>query len=195
MLDGLEKLMLNASVAERIWKPNLYIYDFVRVQRLEAVDQSDYHSILATNDVGSEIVRLTMTDILEVKITCGFNHTYFPFDSQTCFFRYGLSDFNSSFVVFEKPAVKDWTLMAGRLGLQVTRLRFDRAIQSLESTQFQIEEELMSYTGLQIQFRRRSLTYVFAYFVPMFLFVVMSWLSFVIHIDQVGNREENLIGF
>ncbi len=154
------------------------------------MDKTDYHSLIAT--IGpSGLLRLTMNDLLEVKITCGFDHTLFPFDSQSCYFRYGITEFNANVVVFSEPEVNDWTesglVDSSGYQFQVTRLAFDKTVYRLPSQQFLFGGRNLSFTGLKFLFCRRSLSYVSGYFVPLFLFVVMSWLSFVIRTEQVSD--------
>ena len=52
-------------------------------------DHIHYCKITQSN----ESVIVTVSDRFEVDITCGYNHTMFPFDTQFCLFRFGVQNY------------------------------------------------------------------------------------------------------
>ncbi len=128
-----------------------------------------------------------MADRFEVDITCGFNHSNFPFDVQQCLFRIGVQDYDIDKVLFEPLVVMDWTQVQDpKYMAQSTKLAFDKTITSLGRQAFDFGK-FYSYTGLSIVLKRQYDKYMWGYFFPLFLFVIMSWLSFVIHHEQVSK--------
>lgn len=131
--------------------------------------------------------RLTHTFEMKVDVTCGFNHSAFPFDHQNCLFRYGTLDYSLKDINFTPPKITNWIQEARADYIaQSTSLDFDIDVTVLNSLTFVFDQNNVSYTGFKISLKRQWSKYVGNYFVPLFLFVVMSFLSFVIRIDQVS---------
>ena len=53
------------------------------------------------------------------------------------------------------------------------------------SRYFDFSQEYYSYTGFYVILERNYEKYIYGYYAPLFLFVVMSWLSFLISHQQV----------
>ena len=69
---------------------------------------------------------------------------------------------------------------------QNTRLAFKKSVQPLGPNKyFDFGTANYSYNGLSIIFNRSIEKYIYAYYGPLFLFVIMSWFSFVISYQQV----------
>ena len=126
--------------------------------------------------------------MLQVDITCGFNHSNFPFDTQHCLFRYGVLDYEVHQVTFKDLSFVDWTNLSNLNPAdeaQFTKLPFYKQIASLGERFFDFGGPLFGYTGLSLTFDRNPSKYIYGYYVPTSLFVVISWLSFVISHQQV----------
>ena len=78
-------MSLPPEIEVSLWKPNIYIYDLRLYRTVGSLNADKIHSVALTPEG-----RLTVTDRYEVDVTCGFNHSYFPFDMQECPFRYGV---------------------------------------------------------------------------------------------------------
>ena len=78
-------LSVPAELEPALWRPNIYIYDLRLYRSVGSLNADKIHSVSLTPGG-----RVTVTDRYEVDVTCGFNHSYFPFDRQECPFRYGV---------------------------------------------------------------------------------------------------------
>ena len=118
----------------------------------------------------------------------GFNHTEFPFDTQNCLFRYGVHEYVLNQVTFNHLSFVDWTDLANLNPAdqaQFTKIAFYKRIGSLGEKSINLGGPLFGLTGLSLTFDRNSSKYIFGYYVPTSLFVIISWLSFVISHQQV----------
>ena len=82
----------------------------------------------------------------------------------------------------------DWTDLANLNPAdqaQFTKIAFYKRIGSLGEKSINLGGPLFGLTGLSLTFDRNSSKYIFGYYVPTSLFVIISWLSFVISHQQV----------
>jgi hypothetical protein len=81
--------------------------------------------------------------------------------------------------------LSDWTIVNDpKFQSQYTKLGFDKTITSLGKKAFDFGQ-FYSYTGLSIVLSRKYEKYIWGYYAPLFLYVVISWLSFLISHEQV----------
>ena len=163
------------------WQPNLVIYNSKNIRNEKSLqnDQGLEHCKVTGNQTYAEI---TLTNWFEVDITCGFNHTYFPFDVQNCLFRYGIQEYDKNAIVFKSAEFFDWTTVTDPyLQVQNTRIEFEKSITSLGERSI----GNWSITGLSFRFERHCGKYIFGYYGPSFIIVMISWLNFLISHKQV----------
>ena len=123
----------------------------------------------------------------KVDITCGYNHTNFPFDTQYCLFRFGVQNYPIEQIKFATLTLSDWTSNQDPVyQAQNTKLAFKKSVQPVGSKYFDFGTANYSYNGLSIIFDRNIEKYIYSYYGPLFLFVIMSWFSFVISYQQVS---------
>ena len=180
--DGNTELNFKTFQEVEFWKPNLVIYNSKNIRNEKSLqnDQVLEHCKVTGNQTYAEI---TLTNWFEVDITCGFNHTYFPFDVQNCLFRYGIQEYSKNEIVFKPAEFFDWTTVTDSyLQVQNTRIEFAKSITSLGERSI----GNWSITGLSFRFKRDSGKYIFGYYGPSFIIVMISWLNFLISHKQVS---------
>ncbi len=177
-------IQLTEAEAEEIWKPNIYIYDLKRFNFKSSISQRNLRTFKVTKL--NESCLITTTSRFDVDITCGFNHTEFPFDTQYCLFRFGVQDYTLEQIEFESALLVDFTdFNDPAYESQHTKLLFSKTSSSLRQRSFDFGGNFYAYTGISVTFTREFEKYMIEYYVPMFLFVTMSWLSFLIPYQQV----------
>ena len=71
---------------------------------------------------------------------------------------------------------------------QFTKIAFYKKIGSLGEKSINLGGPLFGFTGLSVTFDRNPSKYIYEYYVPTSLFVIISWLSFVISHQQVHTH-------
>lgn len=177
------RIFITQDVDPFVWHPEIYFYDLRSMRTF---------SSLGSAGTPRQVVFLVkeqvfnMNQRLELDITCGFNHTRFPFDHQTCYLRFGVINFNASNVVFSGTESIDWgTISDPTYMVQTTKSEFEREIFSVGKQFFNFDMNY-SYTGLRIEMTRNSERYFWNFYIPLSMFVIVSWLSFLISIEQVN---------
>ena len=177
-----DTMHLSVEQEAAIWRPNMYFIESRGIRNnLETGAKSRiWAPMLRSNG------EMVFNERFEIDLTCGFNHSNFPFDHQTCYFRYGVFDLRNSDIIFKAASIRDWTIKTNpNQKIQTSKLGFARSLHTLGQHTFETESGNYSVTGLRIELDRYVHQYVTGYFAPMFLFVVVSWFSFVIHAEQV----------
>ena len=115
----------------------------------------------------------------------------FPLDTQTCYFKLGSYSYNDQQMTFttkiagyENP---EGNTIALDYAITVTKLIGEEA--NLESG------ELGNYSmaGFKMVLQRHVSTYIITYYLPSGLFVIVSWISFLIPMEVVPGRMSLLV--
>ena len=103
-------------------------------------------------------------------------------------------DYQFDELIFRATRILDWTIVDDPLySVQSSNLPFDKTIRSLGERTFTFPKGVFSYTGMSLHLSRNTHKYWGSYFIPLSLFVVISWLSFLINVEQVPGRMGLLI--
>ena len=187
-------LVVPENVERFLWKPSTYIYDLKNLRHSISLQNDHTHFCKVYNS--ENMVRVSISDRFEVDITCGYNHTNFPFDTQFCLFRFGVQNYPIEKVRFARVTLHDFTADHDPAHqAQNTKLAFTKTIKPLGYKYFDFGRANYSYNGLSITFDRNIENYIYAYYGPLFLFVIMSWFSFVISFQQVHTTHFQVIVF
>ena len=104
----------------------------------------------------------------------------FPFDQQTCEVLV-TSMRGQERIVWNTKAIK-W--FRGELN----HPEFDMDIEQCKDEYSIVENETLAVSGFIFTMKRKSATYQWTYFIPCFLMVILSWISFLIKPDAVPGR-------
>lgn len=176
---------------DHIWMPSM---DFLNLRDMEGVASwsgDDTVSLWLSNPA----LTLEFTRSARVTVTCDFDFSSYPFDSHTCDVIMGDADYGLKQLLYNKAVVyhrgtgsdkQEWIhLDKMSKGFQIKVTALDPLIRSEKSTG---NEEQFSYTGLRLKLARSSWTLATSYYGPTVIFVILSWLSFVIPTEQVAGR-------
>ena len=122
-------------------------------------------------------IKIFMKQTIKVEVNCpDMRFGDFPFDTQTCLFT--VKDLHFK----ENP--NNFKLVVENLPLA----------NNLTSTEFHLSVENSSdcriegRNGFRMRMERKTTVYIYTYFVPCSLMVVVSWISFSISVDAVPGR-------
>ena len=118
-------------------------------------------------------IRLFLKQTVKVEVNCPkMQFAAFPFDIQYCLFT--VTDLHLK----ENP--KNFELLVESLPLK----------DKLSSTEFtlSVENSTEIPNGFKMKMVRKTTVYIYTYFIPCGLMVVVSWISFSVNVDAVPGR-------
>ena len=130
---------------------------------------------MALHNETEESIKIFFRRTINVEVNCPRMHfADFPFDSQTCLFSVG--DIHAK----ENPENFLWgsTFLVERNNL--TSTEFELSLE--EATESNVT------TGFRVRMVRKTAVYIYTYFVPCGLMVIVSWVSFAVDVDAVPGR-------
>jgi len=166
-----------------LWKPNLEIYGLEHVQT---------HQVLG--DMAGLRVSKNKTIKYDSKVTfevsCPMEFTSYPFDQHICSFQLGsyFYDQNSMTCTSQLFGPNNSDFKVRNLQHEVTfhDLRFDKSTVALRTG-------IYSACGFEVVLKRKYEPFLFEVYIPCMLFVIVSWISFIIDPQLVPGRMSLLI--
>ncbi|XP_067051694.1 glycine receptor subunit alphaZ1-like [Acropora muricata] len=172
-----QRLILSPEISKHVWKPNIYFRNS-KEARFHLVPTQNV--LFGITPDGCILMSARITTVL----SCQMNFRHFPMDQQTCNFYVG------SYSQTEDDIIVKWG--AGNRGVIVPNY--------LEIPQFDISKVVVrnrnrSYnTGVFSEpqatfvFKRRVMFYVYGFYLPVVLVVLLSWISFWIDPESTPAR-------
>ena len=141
-------------------------------------------------DLVDDSKQIYFTQTISVEVKCPeMKFDDFPFDEHVCDFL--LKDLKLT----EKRGIAknnfQWkALETEDLGSELTSTDYDLHVDNVTVTGLN-----NSRIGFSVTMYRKPTVYIYTYFIPCFLMVVVSWVSFAVRVDAVPGRWGNLIVF
>merc|ERR1711953_771879 len=178
--NSTEQVMVPTEVelVDDLWLPNIFIYNLKTFKVIDVLSKLNGLWI----DTDKNVLYSQATLITTI---CPMRFDKFPLDTQTCKFRVGSYSYDSSKLLFT-------TKNAGySSGGNSIALDYDISINKLAS-----EDSVLDYgslgnfslAGFEMVLTRHASTYIITYFLPSGLFVLVSWISFLIPMEEIGGR-------
>lgn len=169
------------GIPQHIWMPKLYIYGLLKMEIKTNFEQQTSIWIQKKD----KNIYVNYDSMIDLYLKCPMVYQYYPFDVHECSVKFSSSDFNSTRLRFHMAKPANWT--------QRTRIpigEFDAKINQLENFEFMDtwEEEEWSICGFKIELKRRHWKYIFNYYLTSGLFVVISWVSFLVPTKDVNAK-------
>jgi len=123
----------------------------------------------------------------EVIVACPFEFSAYPLDHQTCKFLVGSYMHEAETLTFKGSYGHNLAIQRAQpYVLQLEDLDYKDTFISFAARNY-------SYTGFQVQLRRRRTPVLLQVYLPTSLFVIVSWTSFIIPPEDVGGRMALLV--
>ena len=163
----------------------------VEIRDLEC-NEMEYRrvDICKSFDLARNSKQIQFTQTISVEVKCPeMKFDDFPFDEHVCDFL--LKDLKLT----EKRGIAknnfQWkALETEDLGSELTSTDYDLHVNNVTVTGLN-----NSRIGFSVTMYRKPTVYIYTYFIPCFLMVVVSWVSFSVRVDAVPGRWGNLIVF
>jgi len=171
----------NVELVKDLWLPNIFIYNLKTFKVINVL--SELSGLWVDSDKN-----VLFSQATQITIMCPMRFDKFPFDTQTCKFRVGSYSYNESKMHFVTKNAGYASL--GRHGRPVLDYDISRvsALAAEDSTLDYGALGNFSIAGFEMVLNRHVSTYLITFFIPSGLFVIVSWISFLIPVQEIGGR-------
>jgi len=176
---------VNLELVKQLWLPNIFIYNLKTFKVVEVL--SKHAGLWITRD--KEIMYSQATHI---NFICPMRFDNFPLDTQICKFQVGSYSYEMSKMTFTQSNkvqgfVKTKNSVVLDYHVSVIPLENpDRILSYGELGNF-------SVAGFEMVLERHLSHYIITYYLPSGLFVVVSWISFMVPPDIIPGRMALLV--
>merc|ERR1712004_341183 len=175
---------MNLEFVKDLWLPNIFIYN------IKSYKVIDVLSKLAGLWIDTE-KKVLYSQATHISFICPMSFDKFPLDEQRCKFRVGSYSYDSSKMVFITKAYGYASKKSNSIALD-----YEITIEALSD-----EDRVLDYGGLgnfslsgfEMVLTRYVSTYIITYYLPSGLFVIVSWISFLIPMDVIPGRMALLV--
>ena len=175
---------MNLEMTKDLWLPNVMIYN------LKTYKVMDVLSKLAGLWIRADYV-VSYSEATHITFICPMHFDKFPLDTQRCKFLVGSYSYDDSQMTFTTSNAKYNNKESNSIAL-------DYEIEILKLSK---EDSLLIFEGLgnfslagfELVLRRYVSTYIITYYLPSGLFVIVSWISFLIPMDVIPGRMALLV--
>ena len=175
---------MNLEMIKYLWLPNILIYN------LKTYKVMDVLSKLAGLWIAADY-NLLYSQATHITFICPMHFDKFPLDTQSCKFQVGSYSYDDTQMTFATKAAKydskdtnsialDYAIVIKPLSKKDSILLFD----GLGN---------FSLAGFEMVLDRYVSTYIITYYLPSGLFVIVSWISFLIPMDVIPGRMALLV--
>jgi len=175
---------MNLEFVKDLWLPNIFIYN------LKTYKVIDVLSKLAGLWIDTD-KNVLYSQATHITFICPMRFDKFPLDTQTCKFRVGSYSYDSSKLLF---ITKNAGYSSG--GTNSIALDYDISITTLAPEDSVLDYGALgnfSLSGFEMVLTRYVATYIITYYLPSGLFVIVSWISFLIPMDVIPGRMALLV--
>jgi len=165
-----------------LWIPNVFIYNLKSFSSLQVLKRLAGVWIIDGKDV-------FYNQFAQVTFLCPMRFERYPLDEHICKFRVGSTNMDINYMRFGETTVTyDESSRNTILDYQVEakQLRETDRIYLYQGTNY-------SVTGVEMKLKRNMQKYLYIYYLPSGLFVVVSWVGFLIPPEVVPGRMAMLI--
>jgi len=185
--SGLGNTMIpvNLELVRDLWLPNIFIYNLKTFKVVEVLSKHAGLWITLNNEI-------MYSQATHINFICPMRFDAFPLDTQICKFQVGSYSYEMSKMTFtQSNKVQGYVKTKHSVVLDY----------SVNIIPLEGEELILSYgelgnfsvAGFEMVLQRHVSHYLITYYLPSGLFVVVSWISFVVPPDVIPGRMALLV--
>jgi len=176
---------VNLELVNELWLPNVFIYNLRTFKVVEVLSKHAGLWITLNNEI-------MYSQATHINFICPMRFDAFPLDTQTCKFQVGSYSYSMAKMTFTQTSKVQGYVKSG------SSVVLDYAVnihQLSEDDQTLGYGELgnFSVAGFEMVLNRHISHYLITYYLPSGLFVVVSWISFVVPPDVIPGRMALLV--
>ncbi|XP_023331019.1 gamma-aminobutyric acid receptor subunit rho-1 isoform X1 [Eurytemora carolleeae] len=175
---------MNLEFVKDLWLPNIFIYN---LKTFKVIDVLSKMAGLWIN-TNKKILYSQQTHITFI---CPMRFDKFPLDTQRCKFQVGSYSYDDSKMMFITQSAQ-----YQKNGRNTIALDYDIEIEPLQPLDMILDYGNLgnfSLSGFEMVLTRYVSTYIITYYLPSGLFVIVSWISFLIPMDVIPGRMALLV--
>jgi len=181
--SGASWLPIDLDFMRHLWVPNVFVYNLVQFTAVDCLDKLAGLWILKENE-------LFFNQYSQVTFMCPMRFDRFPLDEHKCKFMVGSTNYDDTRMKFDNYKL-DYDPSAGNTVLDYKidikpMKEADRILQYGDAGNY-------SLCGFEMTLTRNAAKYLYIYYLPSGLFVVVSWVSFLIPPEVVPGRMALLV--
>jgi len=172
---------VDVSFIKEFWLPDAEILNLKEFKTLEVL--SKLEGLWLNRNFGIMYVVAT-----RITFICPMTFNAFPLDVQVCRFQVGSFNYDISKMVFKDEFITDQNQIKSVLdyNIEVKNLK-------PESQYYVALTGNYSVAGFELTLRRKVSHYIITYYLPSGMFVIVSWISFLVPPDIVPGRMTLLV--
>jgi len=174
---------VDLNLINDLWVPNVFIYNLKTFQVIDVLSRLAGLWVSPDKDI-------MYSQASQITFICPMIFNYFPLDTQVCKFQVGSYSYNMEKMVFK----------VAQLGYAHTSrsivLDYDIRIKPLDEEDKVFQGGSLgnfSLAGFEMILTRHVSHYIITYYLPSGLFVVVSWISFLVPADVIPGRMALLV--
>ena len=175
---------MNLEMIKDLWLPNILIYNLKTYKVMDVLSKLAGLWILGDYTV-------MYSEATHITFICPMHFDKFPLDTQICKFQVGSYSYDDTQMTFQ-------TLQARYNNKETNSIALDYSIQI---NSLSAKDSLLMFDGLgnfslagfELVLQRYVSTYIITYYLPSGLFVIVSWISFLIPMDVIPGRMALLV--
>ena len=173
------------GIPKEIWMPKFYIYWLLKMEIKTNYQQQTQIWISKEHNN----LYINYDSLFDLYLKCPMQYHAYPFDVHECSVKFSSADFNATRLIFNDSVPVKWGRLKNTLG------QWDADIIPLDSVELTDlwEGEARSVSGFKLRLRRKYWKYIFSYYLTSGLFVVISWVSFLVPTSDVNARMALLV--
>jgi hypothetical protein len=176
---------MNLEFVKDLWLPNIFIYNLKTYKVIDVLNKLAGLWISATHVV-------LYSQATHITFICPMRFDKFPLDTQRCKFQVGSYSYDDQKMKFvtENAGYQD-PKTSNSIALDYA-ISIDR-LSEHDAVFFGGSLGNFSLAGFEMVLHRYVSTYIITYYLPSGLFVIVSWISFLIPMDVIPGRMALLV--
>ena len=173
------------GLPQQVWMPKFYVY---RLTEMDMKSNFQEQSLLwLSKDKKNRYFNYDA--IFDLYLKCPMEYQRYPFDEHICSVRFSSADLNATRLIFNMRNAVKWSRHKINIGY------FDVEIIPLNKTELldSWEGENWSIAGFKLGLKRSYWRYIWNYYLSSGLFVLVSWVSFLVPSNDINARIALLI--
>merc|ERR1712179_149012 len=175
---------MSFEITKDLWIPNILIYNLKTYKIINSLNRIEGLWIVTDKNV-------LLSQATHITFFCPMRFNMFPFDTHSCKFQVGSYSYDSSKMLFKTMSfgysTKDNNSIALDYDIQIVPLKPENSI--LDYGAF----GNFSLAGFEMVLTRHVSSYIFSYYIPSGLCVIVSWISFLIPMKKIPARMTLLV--
>ena len=176
---------LNLEFVKSLWLPNIFIYNLKTYKVIDVLSKLAGLWVYGNNMV-------LYSQATHITFICPMRFDKFPLDTQVCKFQVGSYSYEDRIMTFETEKA-GYSKAKGGNSIALDYEIIINELPEIDTVFSTSDLGNFSLAGFEMVLQRYVSTYIITYYLPSGLFVIVSWISFLIPMDVIPGRMALLV--